>query len=391
MAFNEKRVSAITLSALTAAMLTFSGCGGGGSSSDGGDDIVTPPDDNTTLTKLYYDGAGAADAEARHTANDADAAAQLPEVPAYDAAIVDNTTLVGAITTAVHLTADKQWEVTGLVTVKDGGSLEIDPGTVVFGKEGENYIVVTKSGTISANGTVEQPIIFTSEIALKNPSAADKGQWGGLTVLGEAPTNHDDQDPHYEVDENNPDFAFGGAVADDNSGVLRNLYILNSGKTIGTDLEINGLSLAGVGSGTTVENITVVNSADDCIEIWGGTVNVTNATMINCQDDSFDLDYGYTGTATNIFVQQKGIAHAGFEISSGGDTPMTSAKIVNFSINKVEGSDEGGIYVKDDTTAPTFVNGVVSTLGETDADIHTKKAFTAEQKAAIAFKDVTLK
>ena len=154
-----------------------------------------------------------------------------------------------------------------------------------------------------------------------------------------------------------------------------------------TDQEVNGLSLAGVGSGTTIENIHVENSSDDGIEIWGGTVNVTNATLINCQDDSFDLDYGYVGTATNISVTQTEIAHAGFEISSGGTTPMTSPTIVNFSINKIAGSDEGGIYIKDDSTAPTFVNGHVTTYG-TDAAVYTKVTMPADQKAALAFKDV---
>ncbi|MBD3794319.1 MAG: right-handed parallel beta-helix repeat-containing protein, partial [Campylobacterales bacterium] len=235
-----------------------------------------------------------------------------------------------------------------------------------------------------ADGTASSPIVFTSQAALLNPANADVAQWGGLTVLGDATTNH--TNPFYEVDQTNTDFAFGGTNATDNSGVLRNVYILNSGKVIGTDIEINGLSLAGVGSGTTVENIYVENSADDCIEIWGGSVNVTNATMVNCQDDGFDLDYGYTGTATNIVVQQTKPFFAGFEISSGGDSPMTSPKIVNFTINKVAGASEGGIYIKDDTTAPTFINGEVTTLDDADAGIHTKKVFTAAQSSAIAFK-----
>ncbi|MBD3753963.1 MAG: hypothetical protein IE935_16455, partial [Micrococcales bacterium] len=195
------------------------------------------------------------------------------------------------------LTKDKMYKIDGLVKVRPGATLTIEAGTTVFGDDqGDDYIVVMKGAKIMAEGTAAEPIIFTSEIALNNPSKADTGQWGGLTILGAAPTNR--ADPHYEVDETDSDFAFGNVAAgagdaNDNSGVLKYVQILNSGKTIGTDLEINGLSLAGVGAGTVVENITVVNSSDDCIEIWGGTVNVTNASMTNCQDDSFDLDYGY--------------------------------------------------------------------------------------------------
>jgi hypothetical protein len=381
MKINSKK---IVLSSLAVAALAFTGCGGGGG--DAGTTYVPPVDTPVTVDATYYSGAGAADISERHIANDAAAV----NYPAYDASKVQS--LFGEITTNTLLTADKQWKVSGLVTVKNGATLTIEPGTVVFGDAtGDDFIVIAKGAKINANGTAASPIIFTSEIALKDPSKAAPGQWGGLTVLGAAPTNH--ADPHYEVDETNPDFLFGNAVAGagdpaDNSGILRHVHILNSGVTMSTDQEINGLSLAGVGSGTVVENITVVNSSDDCIEIWGGTVDVTNATMINCQDDSFDLDYGYVGNATNIKVYQTTVGHAGFEISSGGTTPMTAPTITNFVISKVSGSDEGGIYIKDDSTAPTFVNGEVMTQGSTDAGIHTKVAFSAGQTAAIAFNDV---
>ena len=267
--------------------------------------------------------------------------------------------LSGDITSNKILTKDKLWKIDGLVKVRPGATLTIEPGATIFGDNiGDDYIVVMKGAKIIADGTVNEPIIFTSEVALKDPSNAAPGQWGGLTILGGAPTNHNN--PHYEVDENDPDFAFGAAKAgegnpNDNSGIIRNVYILNSGKTIGTDIEINGLSLAGVGAKTIVENITVENSSDDCLEVWGGTVNISNVKLKNCQDDSLDLDYGYVGTVTGVEVVQVEPAHAGFEISSGGDNPMTKPVIKNFTIKKVAGSDEGGIYIKDDTTAPTFI------------------------------------
>ncbi|MDQ1268632.1 MAG: hypothetical protein QG560_1275, partial [Campylobacterota bacterium] len=297
------------------------------------------------------------------------------------------TVLSGDITSSMTLTSDKVYRISGTTKVKNGATITIQPGTVVFGAQGEDVLVFTKGTKIMADGSTNNPVIFTSETALLDPENADAGQWGGLTILGQAPTNQ--ANPHYEIDESDADYAFGGTNENDYSGVLRNVYVLNSGETIGTDLEINGLSLCGVGSATVVENIYIENSSDDCIEVWGGSVDITNATMKNCQDDSFDLDFGWSGTATNIVVQQTEVAHAGFEISSGGSAPMTSGKIVNFTINKANGSDEGGIYIKDDTTAPTFVNGIVTTYG-TDAALNAKKAMTANQKAAIAFKDVTL-
>lgn len=380
----------IALSALVAGMLAFTGCGGGGAGTGGtATPTVTPEDpaDPIIVDATLYSGAGAADVQERHQANDGSFANSHP---LYDAANVQS--LFGEITTNTLLTNDKQWKLSGLVKVKNNATLTIEAGTVVFGDAiGDDYLVITKGAKIIANGTANNPIIFTSEAALKDPLKADVGQWGGLTILGAAPTNH--ADPHYEVNEADPDFAFGDAVinagvVNDNSGILRHVHIYNSGVTMSTDQEVNGLSLAGVGSGTVVEDITIVNSSDDCIEIWGGTVDVTRATMINCQDDSFDLDYGYVGNATDIKVVQTDVSsHAGFEISSGGTNPMTSPTITNFQITKVNGTDEGGIYIKDDSTAPTFINGEVLTQG-TDAGIHTKVAFAGAQTTAISFQDV---
>jgi len=380
----------IVLSALVAGMLSLTGCGGGGSEETPPTyqpPVVPPP---APVDATLYGGAGAADVSERHQANDA----LVTNIPAYDEANVEN--LFGDVIADKILTKDKQWKLSGLVTVRNGATLTIEPGTVVFGDTvGDDYLVIAKGAKIIADGTASEPIIFTSEIALKDPTKADVGQWGGLTVLGAAPTNH--ANPFYEVDETNPNFAFGNAAintgnAADNSGILRNVFVLNSGVTMSTDQEVNGLSLAGVGSGTVVENITIMNSSDDCIEIWGGTVNVTNATMINCQDDSFDLDYGYIGNATNIkVIQTDASSHAGMEISSGGNNPMTSPTITNFVVTKVAGSDEGGIYIKDETTAPTFINGEVLTQG-TDAGLHTRKdTSTADgiaQITAISFTDV---
>ncbi|MDQ7041994.1 MAG: hypothetical protein Q9M34_00530, partial [Sulfurimonas sp.] len=300
---------------------------------------------------------------------------------------LDNTTLSAqAYTSDVNLTADTVYELTGLVEIQSPATLNIEAGTTIIGNDGA-YIVVEQGAQINADGNITNPIVFTSKIAY-NGGVSEPGQWGGLTILGKATTN-DATSPFYEVDQTKSGFVYGGTTDADNSGVLNYVSILNSGSIIGTDIEINGLSLCGVGSGTTVSNITVVNSSDDGIEVWGGTVNMSNLTIIGALDDSLDLDSGYTGTVDGVYVSQLGVAHAGFEISSGGDTPMTSATIKNFSIVKVDGSDEGGIYIKDDTTAPTFINGSVIPKG-TDAALLVRNAMLPAQIAAISFDSVLL-
>lgn len=66
--------------------------------------------------------------------------------------------------------------------------------------------------------------------------------------------------------------------------------------------EINGITLGGVGTGTTIENIEIVSNQDDGIEFFGGTVNVTNIVVWNVSDDAIDIDQAYAGTVNNFVV-----------------------------------------------------------------------------------------
>ena len=135
----------------------------------------------------------------------------------------------------------------------------------------------------------------------------------------------------------------GNTDAADNSGILRYVQILNSGITMEQDKEINGLSMVGVGSGTTVENIAVKRSDDDCIEIWGGTVNVTNAYVSYCTDDQFDIDDGYSGTVTDLMIYQHTDGNAGIEMSGN-----TAATFVGMTLIQDYSDKEGAIYFKKD-------------------------------------------
>ena len=425
--FIMKILQTATLSLAAIAAITFSGCDGASSTppitiiieTTGGGTTTDTTTDTTTSTPITatdaqtivdngdFTGLGALTTAERYIDNDASfglpTAVGVESANRVDQAAIatlaatkttDTTTLVGKLSGTINLTKDKKYKVNGLVKIDTGAVLNIEPGTIIYGDAiGDDYIVVMQGARIEAPGTKDEPIIFTSEAALTDSTSATVGQWGGLTVLGKAPTNYSTQ-AFYEVDETDSDFAFGGAtagtgVAGDNSGTLTNVYILNTGITMASNQEINGLSLCGVGSGTTVEDIHVENSSDDGIEVWGGTVDLTNLTIINAQDDSLDLDAGYVGTVTNVSVVQTEAVFAGFEISSGGDTPMTSPTIVNFAINKFTGSEEGGIYIKDDTTAPTFVNGLVTTWGG-DAAINTKLALSSGQQNTLAFSNVIL-
>ena len=98
-------------------------------------------------------------------------------------------------------------------------------------------------------------------------------------------------------------FVSGGASFDDNdnSGVLKYVSIRHSGAILAVGAEINGLTLASVGRGTTIDHIEIVSCADDNIEIFGGTVNLKYITTLFGNDDMFDYDLGWKGKAQFFF------------------------------------------------------------------------------------------
>ena len=279
------------------------------------------------------------------------------------------------ITVDTDLTADTLWLLSGLVVVKDGATLTIDPCTTIAGMSGTadatSYMIVDKGAQIIADGTEEEPIVFTSAEVALNGGSPEEGQWGGITIIGHA--GNDQTTAPYEV---NSDFVSDDTNLADNSGVLRHVKIFNSGITMAEDKEINGLSLIGVGSGTTIEDITVDLSDDDGIEIWGGTVNLTNVTITRCTDDYFDIDDGYSGTVKNLVINTT-IGNAGIEMS--GDTAAT---FDGFSITTgATQAKEGAIFFKKDGIGGHFKNGtIIHNGGQLQAD----GAIHSQQEADIA-------
>lgn len=194
----------------------------------------------------------------------------------------------------VTLDATKVYVLNGAVRVKSGGKLVIPAGTRIVATAGaESYILVEQGGQIYANGTPASPVTF-------NSSAATAGSWGGVMICGKAPINTG-AIATSEVG----NAVYGGTIASDNSGSLTYVRIENAGINFATDKNFNGLSLYGIGSDTKVENIAVVNGAEDGIQIYGGTVNVSNIVSISNADDAFVWTDGWIGTATNIYTKRR--------------------------------------------------------------------------------------
>jgi hypothetical protein len=284
------------------------------------------------------------------------------------------------ITENTTWTSDKVYQLGGRITVVDGVTLTIEPGTIIKGEAGTGAnataLLIARGGKLNAEGTATKPIIFTSvadEITPEDVTAGNfgspnmdpdiNGLWGGLLICGKAPISASN-DAGGDVSEvqiegiptSDPNGLYGGDVSDDNSGIIKYVSIRHSGTNIGAGNEINGLTLGGVGTGTTVENIEVVANQDDGIEFFGGTVNVTNVVIWNNGDDAIDTDQSWAGTLDNFFLitpndhcfeldGPEGSMEAGHTIKNGavmtaeldgeGEVVRMSADLINVDDNSI--------------------------------------------------------
>lgn len=246
----------------------------------------------------------------------------------------------------VTWTAGTEYLLDGLIFVEDGATLTIEAGTVIKGVEAGNIttndgaaaLIVRRGATIIANGTAAEPIIFTAEADDVDDAfdldETDRGLWGGLILLGRAPTNaNDGAGNRIDVQIEGIDFdpatgsgdeaQYGGDDADDSSGSLRYVSIRHGGFSIDGQEgnEINGLTMGAVGAGTTIEYVEVYANFDDCFEWFGGTVETKYLVGAFCGDDTFDYDEGFNGLGQYWFsIQAADIAGRAGEHDSGNNS-----------------------------------------------------------------------
>ena len=224
------------------------------------------------------------------------------------------------------ITADEAWgdsTLTCQVFVQSGVTLTIDAGSTISSAADDGAglapaLVVLPGATISAVGTADAPITFTSTADASELPA--RGLWGGLIIMGNAPTAGSPQ----EV-EGIEGYEYGGSDAAESSGTLQYVRVWYGGSVIGENNEINGITLAGVGSGTTVENCEVAFNLDDGFEMFGGTVNLKYISALFVGDDAIDTDQGYQGKIQYAYVMIGTSGNHGVEMDSqtDGTTPRS--------------------------------------------------------------------
>jgi|GEM_PF-1367728 hypothetical protein len=279
-----------------------------------------------------------------------------------DTGVLEGTVLEGDIPEDL-LVKEGNYNLKGAVSVKDGATLTIEPGTTFTVSAadqaaGVNLLFIEQGGKLIAEGTVAKPIVFTSEN--KNSEGGD-GDWGGIGIHGRAKMNAPGRTSISEAGQ----LPYGGTNDQDNSGSLKYVRVEYAGQASSDgQFEFNAFSFFAVGSGTVLENLEAFEGADDGFEFYGGTVNARNLVAIGMEDDSIDWDEGYRGTIDNLaIVQYEGIGDFAFELANrkgeNNAEPRSMGTVKNVSIWGHNRSGKAAFDLKQGT-AGTFENIVAS-------------------------------
>ncbi len=275
--------------------------------------------------------------------------------PAFSISAKPVVPVSGTITANTTWTSDNVYFLRGFVNVASGATLTIQPGTIIkgggvdddpAGQKQAGTLIILQGAKLEAAGTAQQPIVFTSN---KAAGQRNYGDWGGVVLIGKA--------PHNRPGNQQPEGGIGGQLGTfneptDNSGTLRYVRIEFGGValTSAANSEINGLTLYGVGSGTTIDHVQVSYSGDDSFEWFGGTVNAKYLVAYRGFDDDFDTDWGYTGkvqfgvslrdpqvadqSRSNCFESDNfaaGENAAGVPLTANNGLPLTQPTFANIS------------------------------------------------------------
>jgi hypothetical protein len=203
--------------------------------------------------------------------------------------------LEGTLSTRT-LTSDKQYLIKGQVFIPSGVTVTIEPGTIINGeKRSRGTLIVDRGGKLIARGTKERPIVMTSA---QVPGERDRGDWGGLVILGRARTNQIDP----AIEGIDPVRIFGGNDDNDSSGEYEFLRVEYAGIELTPNNETNSITMGGVGKGTFMEHVMVSYGGDDGFEWFGGNVDAKYLISVSTWDDDLDIDYGFSGNVQFALV-----------------------------------------------------------------------------------------
>ena len=220
--------------------------------------------------------------------------------------------------------------------------LKVAAGGVIVGRSAEDFLVINRGCALMADGTAEQPVVFTAkQEVMGNVEGNDRGLWGGLVINGYAPINDCPEGSNggtgactKEGEANSG--LFGGSNGNDNSGVLRYVSVRFAGSNVDPENQLNGIAFQAVGDATVVDYVQVHNNLDDGVEFFGGTVDAKHLVLTGNADDSLDWTDGWTGRIQYLYIEQTDAADNAIEADNRegdeGAMPRSNPSIANMSL-----------------------------------------------------------
>ncbi|MBL1220007.1 hypothetical protein JET18_04105 [Chryseobacterium sp. L7] len=259
--------------------------------------------------------------------NDGDNGSGTVTTPGTTESVLSGSgTLSGTITKDI-LIKKGTYILDGVVKITGGATITIEPGAVFNAVTTKSSsLVILQDGKINAVGTASEPIVFTT--TNKQP-----GDWGGITLYGNAPIKAVNGLAQALSEDGNSVY-YGGNDANHNSGTMKFVRVEYGGKKIndGTS-ETNSMTFYSVGAGTTLENLVSYKGTDDGFEFFGGTVSAKNIVAYGNYDDSFDWQDAWSGqNNTNWYAFQTATGNFGMEIEASANVDNTAPKISNITL-----------------------------------------------------------
>ena len=261
-------------------------------------------------------------------------------------------------------TADRVYVLKNVIFVTAPATLTIEPGTLILG-ERDSALVTERGARLVAEGTRADPIVFSSA---KPVGQRRTGDWGGLALIGRAPINRPDMNLNISTGE--ADAVIGGDDETWDCGTLKYVRSEFGGGQIDGEKALNGLTLAGCGSETTVDYVQAHLGDDDGIELFGGTVDIRHAVSTRPQGDAFDFDVGWRGTAQFLAIQMDVNGEEAIEVENRGEeptaTPQTDFQVYNYTVIGAEEppAEQRGVIFKSGGLA-TLSHGIIHSVGPT--------------------------
>ncbi len=194
----------------------------------------------------------------------------------------------GRVNESLSLGNTYQYLLSGIVSIED--SLMIEKGTIFYADTSKlTSLVLQRGAIIVAEGSIMEPIVFTSVKQLSGTAQA--GDWGGIHINGKASLNNRRSSLVELIGKyGRTDMAANDL---DMSGTLDYIRIEYAGKEMNG--ESGAFNLNGVGNTTLIRHIQVYKSASNAIRCRGGAVNLKFMMVTQPAGKGIRWDDGWRG------------------------------------------------------------------------------------------------